>query len=134
MVMKTKKNLSKSKMKELKLNREKYFPVIELLLYVESRTDSSELPIEMTDVSQMAVVMELIDIGYLDSDCFIIQKNRGIVSGLSYKGGHPLTRQGMDIYREHLHLRRGRFVRGVMLLLLVILGLVVLYISTKGFK
>ncbi len=128
------KNKTRLKMKELKINREKYFPVIELLLYVESRTDRDDLPIEMTDVSQMAVVMELIDIGYLDKDSFIIQKNRGNVSGLFYRGGHPLTSAGAEVYREHLHQRRGRFVRGLMLLALVILGLIVLYMTTKGFK
>jgi hypothetical protein len=121
----------KAKMKELKENREKYFPLIEMLLYIENKTEKKDLPIQMTDISQMALVMELIDIGYVDKNSFIIKKNRGDVTGLFYKGGYPLTEAGVRVYRQHLHDRRGKFIRGVMLIVLVMLAMFVFYMIVK---
>ena len=121
----------KSKIKDLKQNREKYFPLIETLLYVERKTEKENLPIEMTDISQIAIVMELIDLGYLDKDAFIINKNRRDITGLFYKGGYPLTDAGVKVYRQHLHERRGKFIRGIMLIALMLLGMCVFYMIFK---
>lgn len=119
----------KSKIKELKANREKYFPLIEMLLYVESRTDKNDLPMEMTDVSQIALVIELIDLGYLDDDCFIVNKHRMDITGLFYKGGYPLTEEGVKVYRQYLHDKRGKFIRGLMLVAIMLLVLLVFYMT-----
>lgn len=121
----------KSMMNEMKENREKYFPLIETLLYVEKKTERKDLPIEMTDVSQIALVMELIDLGYLNRDAFIIKKSRKDITGLFYKGGYPLTNAGVKVYRQHLHDRRGKFIRGLMLIGLVVLGMFVFYMITR---
>lgn len=121
----------KTKISELKANREKYFPLMETLLYVESRTAEDELPLEMTDSSQIALLMELIDIGYVEKNSFIINRNRRDITGVFYRGGYPLTESGTEVYRQHLHDRRGKFIRGIMLTSLVLLGLIVLYMMTK---
>lgn len=120
----------KSKLNEMKANREKYFPVIETLLYLESRTDKRDLPIEMTDLNQIAIVLELIDLGYLDKEAFIIKKHRRDITGLFFKGWYPLTDSGIKVYREHLHERRGKFIRGLMLITLAALGMVVFCMIT----
>lgn len=121
----------KLKLNEMKANREKYFPVIETILYVESRTEKRDLPIEMTDVSQIAIVMELIDLGYLNKEAFIIKKHRRDITGLFYNGGYPLTNSGIKVYRQHLHDKRGKFIRGLMLIVLAVLGLLVFYMTTR---
>jgi len=121
----------KSEMNKLKKNREKYFPLLEILLYIESKTDKKDLPIEMTDINQMALVMELMDIGYVNKDSFIINRHRKDITGLFYNGGYPLTEAGMKVYRQHLHERRGKFIRGLMLIALALLGMFIFYMVVK---
>ena len=130
--MKKKTNMSyKSKIKEIKSNREKYFPLIEMLLYVEKKTDKSELPIEMTDISQIALVMELIDIGYIDKESFIIKRNRRDITGLFYKGGYPLTAEGVKVYRQYLDERKKKYIRGVILIFLMLMAMFIFYMTAR---
>ena len=117
----------KSEINKMKGNRKKYFPLIELLLYVERKTNEEELPIEMTDVNHIALVLELIDIGYLDKNSFIINKNRRDIKGLFYKGGYPLTDAGIKVYRQYLHERKKSFKLGILLLILMLIVMAVIY-------
>lgn len=117
----------KAKMNEYRDHREKYFPLIETLLYVESKTPPAELPLEMTNAGQMALLLELIDIGYINPDSFIIKKSRGDIKGLFYRGGEILTNEGIKIYRRYLHERRGMYIKGLVLISLLFLGMVVFY-------
>ena len=113
----------KAEMKKMKENREKYFPLMEVLLYVERNAKKEDLPIQMTDVSQIALIMELIDIGYIDKKSFIIERSRRDIEGLYYNGGYPLTDAGINVYRQHLHERKTKFKFGI---LLVILALIIM--------
>ena len=115
-------------MKEIKTNREKYFPLIETLLYVEKKTDKSDLPIEMTDTGRIALLMELIDLGYINKDSFIINKNRRDITGLFYKGGYPLTGEGVKAYRQYLDERKKKFIRGIMLVGVALIAVFIFYI------
>jgi hypothetical protein len=114
-------------MNELKANREKYFPLMEMLLFAESNYEKSAPPVKIDDIIQIAVILELIDIGYLNKDSFIIEKHQGDISGLFYSGGYPLTDSGVKVYRQHLHDKRGKLVRTLMFVILVFLGLVVFF-------
>ena len=118
-------------MNEYMSHRQKYFPLIDSLLYVESKTPASELPLEMTGVDRIALLLELIDIGYINPDSFIIKKNRGDIKGLFYRGGGILTSEGIKIYRTHLHERRGLYIKGLVLLSLLFLGMVVFFMIFK---
>lgn len=121
----------KSQMNELKDNRDKYFPLIELLLYVEKKTDPNELPIEMSDISQIALVMELIDIGYLNKDSFVIEKQRRDITGLFFNGGYPLTEAGIKVYNQHLQERKKKFIHGAMLIGLALLTMIGFYLVVR---
>ena len=120
----------KSEIKKMKENREKYFPLIEILLYVERKTNKEDLPIEMTDVNHIALVMELIDIGYVDRNSFIIKRNRRDITGLFYKGGFPLTEHGIKIYRQYLQERKTSFKLGIIVLILMLIAMAILYLYT----
>ena len=117
----------KSEMKKMIENRKKYFPLIELLLYVERNTNKDELPIEMTDVNHIALVLELISIGYIDKNSFIVKRNRTDITGLFYKGGFPLTDAGIKVYRQYLHDRKKSFKLGILLLVLMLGVMAVIY-------
>ena len=117
----------KSEIKKMEVNREKYFQLIEILLYVERKTNKEDLPIEMTDVNRIALVMELIDIGYIDKNSFIIEINRRDITGLFYKGGFPLTDAGIKVYRQHLHERKAKFKSGILLLILMLIVMSIIF-------
>ena len=119
----------KSEIKKMKENREKYFPLMEILLYVERNTKQEDLPIEMTDVNQIALVIELIDIGYINKNSFIIKRDRRDITGLFYTGGYPLTDAGINVYRQHLHERKTKFKLGMLLVIIVLIVMSILYIA-----
>jgi hypothetical protein len=121
----------KSKINEMKENRERYFPLIETLLYAESRTERRDLPLKITDVSQIALAMELMDIGYVNKEAFLIEKNRRDITGFFYIGGYPLTEAGVKVYRQHLHDKRGKLIRRLMLISLAVLAVIVFYMITR---
>ena len=121
----------KAEIKKMKENRKKYFPLIEMLLYVERNTEKDNLPLEMTDVSQIAIVLELIDIGYIDKNSFIIKRDRRDITGLFYRGGYPLTDAGIQAYRQFLHERKTNFKLGLLLLLIALIGMLLLYFILK---
>ena len=122
----------KSEIKKMKENRKKYFQLIEVLLYVERNKKTENLPLEMTDVSQIALVLELIDIGYINKNSFIIRKDRRDITGLFYNGGYPLTDAGVKVYNQHLHERKAKFKFGILLVILVLIVMfVVLYFTLK---
>ena len=121
----------KAEIKKMKENRKKYFPLIEMLLYVERTTEKDNLPLEMTDVSQIATVLELIDIGYIDKNSFIIKRDRRDITGLFYRGGYPLTEAGIKAYRHFLHERRTGFKLAFLLLIIALIGTLLLYFILK---
>ena len=120
----------KSELKKMKDNRAKYFPLIELLLYVERNTKKGDLPIEMTDVSRIALVMELMDIGYINKNSFIIKRDRRDITGLFYNGAYPLTDAGIKVYSQYLHERKRKFKFGIIMATLALIVMsVVLYFT-----
>jgi len=119
----------KSEIKKMKEHRKTYFPLMEMLLYVERKTKKEDLPLEMTDVSQIALVMELIDIGYINKNSFIIQRERRDITGLFYNGDYPLTDAGIKVYRQYLHERKANFKVGLLLIAIVLIAMLVLYIA-----
>jgi hypothetical protein len=119
----------KSEIKKMNENRKKYFPLMEILLYVERNTKKEDLPIEMTDVSQIALVLELIDIGYVDKNSFIIKRDRRDIKGLFFSGGYPLTDAGIKVYRQNLHERKTKFKLGIILVIFVLIAMSIIYLA-----
>jgi len=98
-------------MKKMIKRREAYFPVFEMLLAINKHKSDYEFPVRIKAASDIAVVLELIDIGYLDRDAFIINKNRRYITSLYYNGEYPMTGEGIVEYRRHLHARRGFYIK-----------------------
>lgn len=104
----------KKEIKMLGRGRERYFPVIDALLDAGTSPDGRPLPID--DPGMMRTVLELIDIGYLDPDAFIIDKRFGEVRGLSCRGGALLTESGWAQYKMHHGQQRKRNFRRLVIL------------------
>jgi len=77
----------KKEMKKLMKRREAYYPAFEYLLDIYNRRGEFRFPVSIDSAEQVALVLELIDIGYLDKDAFIIKKTRNNVDALYYNGG-----------------------------------------------
>jgi len=117
----------KKEMKKLMKRREQYYPAFEFLLDLYNRRGELEFPLRIDDPGRIALFIELADIGYLDKDAFIIKKTRNNIDALYFNGGYPLTEQGLLLERTHLHIRRGRYVRLVILLTFITLLLIIYF-------
>lgn len=115
----------KNEIKKMMKRREEYFPAFEYLLGLYRRRGEYDFPLRIEDAPFIALVIELMDIGYLDKDSFIVKKTRGNIDALYYNGGYPLTEKGMLMERAHLHLVRGRYIKLVVLLSLVFLASII---------
>ncbi|HOP63425.1 MAG TPA: hypothetical protein PK358_10705 [Spirochaetota bacterium] len=98
-------------MKKMLKRREEYFPLFDLLLEIYGRRAEYEFPMRINDSARIALILELIDIGYLDFESFIVKKTRGEINALYYTGGYPLSKQGLIVHRSHLHALRGRYIK-----------------------
>ena len=79
----------KKEMKILEKGRERYFPVMDMMLDMKASGDGR--PVSINDPDIMRTVLELVDVGYFDADAFVVNKHFGVVRGLYYRGGPVLT-------------------------------------------
>ncbi len=70
------------------------------------------------DPDEMRILLELIDLGYLDEDAFIVTESFGTIRGLSYRGKYALTTDGEKLYGE-MTLARARRKNAIAAALLV---------------
>lgn len=117
----------KKEMKKLMKRREAYYPAFEYLLDIYNRRGEFDFPVRIDDAARIALVIELIDIGYLDKNAFTQKKTRNNIDALYFNGGYPLTEQGMLLERAHLHIRRGRYIKLVLFLTLAGLSLFIYF-------
>jgi len=92
----------KYELKKYKKHRKKYLPVVAKLLDMHTALHDDDFPVTIADTNVMLVILELLDIGYLDPDALIIKKKFESIAGLIYNGKYPLTKKG-DVF---LHYQR----------------------------
>ena len=112
----------KKEMKKMMKRREEYYPAFEYLLDIYNRRIEFDFPVRIEEAPRIALFVELMDIGYLDKNAFIIKKTRGNIDALYYNGDYPLTEQGVLMERAHLHIVRGRYIKIAVLLSLFFLA------------
>jgi len=103
----------KKEMKRLEKGREKYFPVMDALMDMKLPGDG---PSQITDPEMMRVVLELLDIGYLDPDAFVVNKKFSEIRGLFFRGGNPITAEGWKEYKRNYITKRTGLRRRLFLL------------------
>ncbi len=86
----------KNEMAKMIEHRTRYFPVMSMLLGMYQKKQHNDPPLTINDTSDISIILELIDIGYVDRESFIIRRNLRDITGLYYKGGLPLTGEGRD--------------------------------------
>jgi len=83
----------------LRRRRKQYRPVMAMLMNMH-QSDSSGFPAELVDRKEILILLELLDIGYLDENAFIVKRLFGDVTGLSYTGEYPFTESGDFFFRR----------------------------------
>lgn len=65
-----------------------------MLLDMHHSLNDAESPVSITDYNDMLIILELMDIGYVDVNAFVIKRKFEDITGLVYKGKFPLTEKG----------------------------------------
>lgn len=97
----------KEEINKLKEHRKQYFPVLEYLLGLYNKRDTLSLPYTIENSQKIFIALELIDVGYVDKEAFIITQDRKSVTGFHFSGREPLTEKGFKILKDHLESKRG---------------------------
>ncbi len=79
-------------------HRKKYRPVMSMLLNLHDAAGRAEVPVIITGQNDMLIILELIDIGYLDPEALIVKKKFGDIAGVAYNGMFPFTEKGTAFY------------------------------------
>jgi hypothetical protein len=90
----------KKELNRLRKRRKQYRPVMAMLMKMHAQSDSSGFPVELIDRKELLVMLELLDIGYLDANALIVKKRFGDIAGLSYTGEYPFTESGDFFYQQ----------------------------------
>ncbi len=98
----------KKELKKLQKHRRRYYPAACRLMDLYHNAASSELPVELIDDSDALIILELIDVGYLDEDALVVKRRFDSITGLLYTGGYPLTDSGEVFYQRERRTLRGR--------------------------
>ena len=70
-----------------------------MLLDLHDTAGRADVPIAITGQNDMLITLELIDIGYLDPEAFIVKKKSGDIAGVAHNGKFPFTEEGTAFYR-----------------------------------
>jgi hypothetical protein len=96
----------KHALKKLESHRKKYSPIIAKIVDMYANLPDADYPVRFTGYDDMIVILELLDIGYLDPNSFIVKKKFEDIAALIYNGKYPLTEQGDIFYRDSRHSSR----------------------------
>lgn len=96
----------KKELKKIGRGRKRYRPVMSMLARMHEGWKPSDPPVELIDREDVLVILELIDVGYLDTDALIVRTRFENVVSLKYAGGYPFTEGGETFMRESRNLFR----------------------------
>jgi len=114
---------------KLKEHRRLYMPAIEKILGMYSESKNS--PREITDEQNLPVILELIDIGYIDRNEVRVKSHNGVVERVVYTGAYPLTDAGIIFMKDELRALRSGHVKKIAILaaLLLLCAILLIIIS-----
>ena len=89
----------RTEMRKLKKNRKRYRPALARLMALRDERAGTVFPFRIEDVGEMLLVLELVDVGYVDPESLIVRKRFGDIASVHYTGAFPLTEAGFRFYR-----------------------------------
>ncbi len=115
----------KQELREMQKHRELYFPAMNRLLGLKNDDPGGRKDITLG--GDMMILLELLDIGYLNPEAFYIKRTFGEINNLYYLGGYPFTESGEAYFHLNLMKRRRR-IYGPLLALLLAAAVLVYYL------
>jgi len=99
----------KKELNKLRKHRKRYRPVMAMLMNLHNNSNVSDFPMELIDKKEILIILELLDIGYLDENALVIRRRFDDIVGLTYTGEYPFTDGGNFFLRQS----RGIFKRKI---------------------
>ena len=96
----------KKELKRLNRHRRGYYPAVSRLM--DLYHGAYDLPVELINDRDALILLELIDVGYLDEEALIIKRRFDDIVGLRYNGAYPLTESGERFYEKERRSLKGR--------------------------
>jgi hypothetical protein len=91
----------KKELKKMARSRRRYRPVMRRLLELGSGAAGTDFPMNLIDDRDVLVILELIDVGYLDENALRARRRFGEITALVYTGDYPFTEGGEYFYKGH---------------------------------
>lgn len=88
----------KSELKTLKKRHSQYSPVLGRMLEMYGTYRDRALHLE--DDEDVFLILELLDLGYLDKQAFAVHRSFNEIDSLIYSGTYPLTEAGQAVLNE----------------------------------
>ena len=108
----------RKEMRKLRKNRKRYRPALARLMRMRQNRSGAVFPVRIEDTGEMLLVLELVDVGYVDPESLIVRKRFGDIASVHYTGAFPLTEAGMRLYHGGGLARRlaaaKRFIAGAL--------------------
>ncbi len=122
-------NQYRQELNKMASHRREYVPVMLNMLRLYGDMKGTGEIRNLIDEPWIAILLELIDLGYADEDVFTLEKSFGSVTALYYNGRYPLTDIGKiilnDISRE---IDAGKRKSVIMAILMVTAALLLVYL------
>ncbi len=119
----------KKEMKQMLNHRKAYLPIVEKLLMIHRNRNSYEVMVKFTEVSEILILAELIDIGYLNPKVVVADKSFESINKIIYTKEYPLTEKGDIYYRRELEglQLKVNFYRRIKFWLIIALSAIMVY-------
>ena len=117
----------KKELNKLKEHRKLYKPAMEKMLGMYNERGNN--PREITDEQDLPIILELIDIEYIDADAVRVKKNHGVVNRVHYTGEYPLTDAGKVFMKSELQGNKSSYLKiALIFAVLIILSVIIIFI------
>ncbi len=112
----------RSEMRSMLRHRREYYPAIKFLVG-KCLNATAGTPAVITDIRRMAILAELVEIGYLDNNSVVIISRFDEIEKIVCHGLYPLTESGEAFYRaEEKRVRRTMKIAIVSIAVAVVAG------------
>lgn len=98
----------KKELDKIRKHRKSYFPAVSMLMDLHDDAGRHDAAIELINDRRALVILELIDIGYLDENALIVRRRFDDIVSIVYNGRYPLTDAGERFYSREKRTLKGR--------------------------
>lgn len=116
-----------TEMKRMKDHRTCYFPVLRRMTELYALTSDGQLPVDLRDDRDLLIILELIDLEYLNHEAFNVYKRFGTIEDIKFNGLEPLTETGRFVLRSHDRDKRKHMFIAIGAFLFLFVAVLVLY-------